>query len=75
MNRFDFEVPTEEEGDGYARLRMLFAETRQSLRIMEQAAAALKEGEIRTTGELPGGRRARLGRGAARRHVSLGQAG
>ena len=44
---YDFDVPTEAEGDGYARLRVLFAETRQSLRIMEQAAAALTEGDVR----------------------------
>ncbi len=43
---FDFEVPTEREGDGYARLRVLFAEARQSLRIMEKAAAVLTEGEV-----------------------------
>jgi formate hydrogenlyase subunit 5 len=42
---FDFEVPTEQEGDGFARLRILFAEARQSVRIMEQAAAALKAGD------------------------------
>jgi len=44
---FQFDVPTEVEGDGYARLRILFAEARQSLRIMEQAAAALLQGEVR----------------------------
>jgi Ni,Fe-hydrogenase III large subunit/Ni,Fe-hydrogenase III component G len=43
---FSFEVPTEREGDGYARLRVLFAESRQSVRIMEQAAAALKDGVV-----------------------------
>jgi formate hydrogenlyase subunit 5 len=43
---FDFEVPAEQEGDGYARLRVLFAEARQSVRIMEQAAAALTEGDV-----------------------------
>ena len=43
---FDFDVPSEQEGDGYARLRVLFAEARQSVRIMEQAVAALKEGDI-----------------------------
>jgi Ni,Fe-hydrogenase III large subunit len=31
-----FEIPTESEGDGYARLRVLFAEARQSLRLIEQ---------------------------------------
>ena len=36
-----FDVPTEEEGDGYARLRVLFEEARQSLRIMEQAVSGL----------------------------------
>jgi formate hydrogenlyase subunit 5 len=44
---FDFEVPSEQEGDGYARLRVLFAEARQSVRIMEQAAAALQNGSVR----------------------------
>jgi Ni,Fe-hydrogenase III large subunit/Ni,Fe-hydrogenase III component G len=43
---FDFDVPSEQEGDGYARLRVLFAEARQSVRIMEQAVAALKSGNI-----------------------------
>ena len=52
---FQFDVPTEEEGDGYARLRVLFAEARQSLRIMEQAAAALKEGDVRAAGNLRAG--------------------
>ena len=45
--KFEFEVPGEQEGDGYARLRILFAEARQSARIMEQAVALLKEGHIR----------------------------
>jgi len=44
---FDFEVPTQGEGDGYARLRVLFAETWQSIRIMAQAAAVLREGDVR----------------------------
>lgn len=43
---YQFDVPEEEEGDGYARLRVLFAEARQSLRIMEQAATALTEGKV-----------------------------
>jgi formate hydrogenlyase subunit 5 len=43
----EFDVPTEQEGDGYARLRVLFAEARQSLRLMQQAAAALAQGGIR----------------------------
>jgi Ni,Fe-hydrogenase III large subunit len=42
-----FEVPRESEGDGYARLRVLFAETRQSLRIIEQALQALPVGLVR----------------------------
>jgi Ni,Fe-hydrogenase III large subunit/Ni,Fe-hydrogenase III component G len=44
--RFAFDVPTEREGDGYARLRILFAEARQSVRLMEQAAAALHAGPV-----------------------------
>ena len=46
---FAFDVPVEREGDGYARLRMLFAEARQSVRLMEQAAAALASGPVATT--------------------------
>lgn len=45
--RFEFDVPSEQEGDGYARLRMQFAEARQSVRIMEQALAALTGGAVR----------------------------
>ncbi|HXQ24666.1 MAG TPA: NADH-quinone oxidoreductase subunit C [Candidatus Acidoferrales bacterium] len=43
---FNFDVPTEQEGDGYARLRVLFAEARQSVRIMQQVAVALQEGSV-----------------------------
>jgi Ni,Fe-hydrogenase III large subunit len=45
--KFQFDVPSEQEGDGYARLRILFAEARQSVRIMEQAVAALPSGSVR----------------------------
>ncbi len=44
---FQFEVPSEREGDGYARLRVLFSECRQSVLIMGQALAALAEGRVR----------------------------
>lgn len=43
---FQFDVAREEEGDGYARLRVLFFEARQSFRIMEQAIAALRDGPV-----------------------------
>ena len=36
----------EQEGDGYARLRVLFSEATQSVRIMEQALSALQNGSI-----------------------------
>lgn len=41
-----FEVPTEREGDGYARLRVLLRETRQSLALMEQAVERLTPGPV-----------------------------
>lgn len=44
--RFPFAVPTEVEGDGYARLRILFREARQSVRLMEQSLAALSTGPV-----------------------------
>jgi Ni,Fe-hydrogenase III large subunit/Ni,Fe-hydrogenase III component G len=43
---FSFDVPCEQNGDGYARLRVLFAEARQSVRLMEQAATALPGGPV-----------------------------
>ena len=52
---FAFDVPSEQEGDGYARLRVLFAEARQSIRIMEQAVGALQSGSIREPLELRAG--------------------
>jgi len=45
-DEFDFETPCEWEGDGYARLRVFFAEARQSARIMEQAVRVLPDGSI-----------------------------
>ncbi len=44
--RFSFDVPVEHEGDGYARLRILFEEARQSVRLMEQACLALHAGPV-----------------------------
>jgi len=43
---FAFDVPCEQEGDGYARLRVLFAEARQSVKLMELAVAALQAGPV-----------------------------
>lgn len=43
---YAFDVPGEQEGDGYARLRVLFAEARQSVKIMEQATASLQGGTV-----------------------------
>jgi formate hydrogenlyase subunit 5 len=45
-DEFVFDVPREAEGDGYARLRLLFGESRQAAQIMEQAIAALAEGPV-----------------------------
>jgi Ni,Fe-hydrogenase III large subunit/Ni,Fe-hydrogenase III component G len=41
---FSFDIAIEREGDGYARLRILFEEARQSVRLMEQAVAGLRAG-------------------------------
>jgi formate hydrogenlyase subunit 5 len=49
--RFALDVPIEREGDGYARLRVLFAEARQSVRLLEQATAALEDGPVRAPAE------------------------
>ena len=42
----DFEVPGEVEGDGYARLRVLFEEAAQAVAIMGQIAAGLPGGRV-----------------------------
>ena len=41
-----FQVPQEEEGDGYARLRLLFREAEQSAKILQKVLSFLPPGEI-----------------------------
>lgn len=49
-------VPTEQEGDGYARLRVLFREAEQSAALIHDALAVLPAGAIRANqGELRAG--------------------
>ncbi|HEY6387943.1 MAG TPA: NADH-quinone oxidoreductase subunit C, partial [Candidatus Acidoferrum sp.] len=43
----DFSVPVEREGDGYARLRILFAEAKQSAAIIGKISSALPPGPTR----------------------------
>ncbi len=50
--RHGFEVPYETEGDGYARLRVLFAEAVQSTRLIHQAIDKLEEGPVRVSCEV-----------------------
>jgi Ni,Fe-hydrogenase III large subunit len=46
-----FEVACEKEGDGYARLRVLFFEAQQSGRLIHQAIEALQPGEVWAEGQ------------------------
>jgi formate hydrogenlyase subunit 5 len=46
----DFAVPVEAEGDGYARLRVLFAEAQQSVTIIRQILFSPPEGATCTAG-------------------------
>ncbi len=76
--RFGFDVPCESEGDGFARLRVLFEEARQSVRLMEQAAAALSDGPVRAPCKAgPGAALAAVEapRGAAYHYLRLDDAG
>jgi len=41
-----FDVPRETEGDGYARLRILFQEAHQSARLIRQAINRLEAGPV-----------------------------
>ncbi|MGO8868873.1 MAG: NADH-quinone oxidoreductase subunit C [Alphaproteobacteria bacterium] len=43
----DFSVPVEQEGDGYARLRVLFREAEQSASIIRQVLMSVPEGRIK----------------------------
>jgi NADH-quinone oxidoreductase subunit D len=45
-DRFDFEIPTRTSGDCFARFEVRIDEIEQSLRIIEQAVAAIPEGPI-----------------------------
>ena len=44
---YDFDVPTSDAGDAYARFEMRFLEMAQSLRIVEQALERLEPGPVR----------------------------
>lgn len=44
--RFEFKVPSENEGDGFARLRVLFQEAYQSVALISQAIDRLPPGAI-----------------------------
>lgn len=44
--QYIFDIPCETEGDGYARLRVLFAEAAQSVKLIHQAIDRLKPGAI-----------------------------
>ena len=76
---YAFDVPSETEGDGYARLRVLFAESAQSAKLIRQAIDGLAPGAISVPcdGSQPG---AALGwveapRGAALHWVSINEQG
>jgi formate hydrogenlyase subunit 5 len=77
--RYRFDVPCESEGDGFARLRVLFAEAVQSVKLIHQAIDSLQLGPVHITceGTTPG---AALGwveapRGAALHWVSVNDKG
>ena len=45
-DRFDFDVPVQQEGDVYARYQQRMQEMRQSIRILEQAQKQLPDGPV-----------------------------
>ena len=51
--RYKFDVPCESEGDGYARLRVLFAECVQSVALIRQAVKSLPTGPVRAACDTP----------------------
>ncbi len=74
----EFTIPTEDEGDGFARLRVLFAEIEQSVAMLKQTLDELPGGDFRTDvsprrGEALGW--AEAPRGAALHWVAIGERG
>jgi NADH-quinone oxidoreductase subunit D len=62
-DRFQFDVPTGENGDNYDRYRVRIEEMRQSVRILKQAAGQIPDGPVMAEGM--GGRLLRLPVGEA----------
>jgi formate hydrogenlyase subunit 5 len=52
-DEYEFEVTCETEGDGYARLRVLFGEAYQSARLIHQALERLQPGPVLAPCEVP----------------------
>jgi len=48
---YKFDAPREQEGDGYARLRILFAEAHESIKLIHQALTSMGSGEV--SAEIP----------------------
>jgi Ni,Fe-hydrogenase III large subunit/Ni,Fe-hydrogenase III component G len=57
---FEVNVACEQEGDGYARLRVLFAEAQESARLIRHVLGALEPGDVLAAGG-PGGPAAAFG--------------
>jgi formate hydrogenlyase subunit 5 len=76
---YNFEIPRETEGDGYARLRVLFQESYQSARLIGQAIEQLEPGPVNaivgatTSGAALGWVEAPIG--AALHWVRIGESG
>jgi Ni,Fe-hydrogenase III large subunit len=77
-DKFEFVAPEEQEGDGYARLRIFFTEAKQSAHIMEQAGGALVGGPVFSPCNIVPGVAAagvEAPRGASWHWVSIGEDG
>ncbi len=77
-DRLKYQVPREEEGDGYARLRVLFSEAEQSVNLIRQGSSSLPSGPVKKKIDMKAG--AALGwveapMGAAFHWVRLGEDG
>ena len=54
-DNLDFNVPSEIEGDGYARLRIFFSEIKESLLILEQIVQIIPDGPVLTNFQFKSG--------------------
>lgn len=76
-DRLDFDVPTEKEGDAYARCLVRDREMEESVKIVRQALEGMPEGKVREPEKMPPPKRVKIPEGEVyvRNEMARGEAG